>query len=116
MSSNNEGVRAAARAARLKVFQPVEIDYGAGPVRAHLLDLSRSGALLHSAGVVDKGQSFWIVLGHGRHRARVAWRNDKRFGIEFIGKLSDAQIDDVLALQTSLATAAATLTEAARAA
>jgi hypothetical protein len=95
--------RRAARAPRLKVFQPVEVDSGSGPTRAHLLNVSHTGALVHCASAPDEGASIYIGLpGTSRH-ARVVWRDGKRFGAEFVGQLTAAQIEEVLAAQTSLA-------------
>lgn len=91
-----------ARAPRLKVFQPITVDCGSGAARAHLLNVSHTGALVHCVAAPDKGASVWVSLGGTTRQARVVWRDGKRFGAEFVGQLTVAQIEDVLAAQTSL--------------
>ena len=92
-----------ARAPRLKVFQPITVDYGSGAARAHLLNVSHTGALLHCVCAPDKGATVCVSLGGANCQARVVWRDGKRFGAEFVRQLTVAQIEDVLAAQTSLA-------------
>lgn len=94
--------KCAARAPRLKVFQPITVDCGSGATRAHLLNVSHSGAMVHCACAPDKGAAVWIGLGGARNQARVVWRDGKKFGAEFARQLTAAQIDEVLAAQTSL--------------
>ena len=96
------GQPAAARAVRLKVFQPIELETATGPVRAHLLNLSRTGALIHCADTPDQGAVVRVELGGTANVARVVWRDGKRFGVAFVGKLEPAQIEDTLVAQNDL--------------
>lgn len=92
----------AAREPRLKVFQPVPLETAGGTVRAHLLNLSRTGALIHCADAPDRGSVVRVMLGDTANPARVVWRDGKRFGVAFAGKLAPAQIEGALAVQNDL--------------
>jgi hypothetical protein len=94
------------REPRFKVFQPIPLGTAAGTVRAHLLNLSRTGALIHCADAPDRGSIVRVMLGETANPARVIWRDGKRFGVAFAGKLAPAQIDDALATQNDLVTRA----------
>jgi hypothetical protein len=83
-------------AARHKLFEPVLLRHGGLSVRAHMLDLSTSGALLHaekpplSGGrVTVEGERLFIG-------AIVVWTRAKRFGLRFDLPIADTIIAHVL--------------------
>ena len=81
---------------RLKLFEPTELEAGPAPTRAHLLDLSATGALVHSASPPAPGQSVKLALDGKPRQARVMWVDDRRFGVAFRVPLSDGQVTDIL--------------------
>lgn len=106
MNFQDDAASSCTREPRLKVFQPIQLETAAGTVRAHLLNLSRTGALIHCADAPEHGAIVRVTLGNTANRARVMWRDGKRFGVAFAGKLAPAQIDDALAAQDDLVTRA----------
>lgn len=92
-----------ARAPRLKVFQPARMVAGATERRVHLLDLSESGALVHSAEPAPApGAVVTLHLGVKHAPARVVWADGRRFGVRFAVALTRADLDAVLAEQREL--------------
>lgn len=85
-------------ATRHKLFEPIILRLRDGGVRAHMLDLSTTGALLHStrpplAGAQVRVESETFVAA-----ARVIWVRAKRFGIRFETALSEISVDRALQL------------------
>lgn len=95
MADGNEQWRARPRR---KLFQPAELDTAAGRVRAHLLDLSETGALVNAAAPPAADSFATLICGALQRSARVTWVKGTRFGIRFVLPLTAAQVDDVLAL------------------
>lgn len=86
-----------ARAAvRHKLFEPVCLRSKSGPVRAHILDLSISGALVHADRPPTVGAQVTVECDTFVALARVMWVRAKRFGIQFDTALSGALIDRAL--------------------
>jgi len=81
---------------RRKVFQPVEIQSGGDVLRAHLLNLSASGALVHSHSAPAPGAPLRLTLDGSVRTARVVWRDGVRFGIAFALPLGEAEVERVL--------------------
>ena len=106
MKYQDSAASGCAREPRFKVFQPIPLGTAVGTVRAHLLNLSRTGALIHCADAPDRGSIVRVMLGDTANPARVMWRDGKRFGVAFAGKLAPAQIDEALAAQNELVTRA----------
>lgn len=104
MPNDQQDMRALRAKPRLKIFQPVELDAGAGPLRAHLLDLSTTGALVHANSAPTLGASVRLLIeGQPPRAARVMWCNGARFGIAFTTPLADAQVEAVLRSQRGAA-------------
>ena len=82
---------------RLKVFHTVEIRHAGGTVRGHLLDLSGGGALAYCAQPPTVGADILVMLGDRLHSGTVVWRDGRRFGIAFAFRMTDAEIDHVIA-------------------
>ncbi|ETI64475.1 pilus assembly protein PilZ [Sphingobium sp. C100] len=84
------------RAVRHKLFEPVMLRLDGAVVRAHLLDLSATGALAHCDRPLFTGDRVMIeaealgIVGH------VVWTRGKRFGIHFETPLADCVVDRVV--------------------
>tara|TARA_R110000868_G_scaffold256565_2_gene513354 strand:- start:144 stop:440 length:297 start_codon:yes stop_codon:yes gene_type:complete len=87
---------AAHRATRLKLFEPVLLRVQGLPVRAHLLDLSMTGALAHSDNPPQVGDHVVIEASALSVAGRVMWVRAKRFGIHFDFPLPQPTIDRVV--------------------
>ena len=87
---------ASRRATRLKLFEPVLLRVQGLPVRAHLLDLSMTGALAHSDNPPQVGDHVVIEASALSVAGRVMWVRAKRFGIHFDFPLPQPTIDRVV--------------------
>ncbi len=81
---------------RRKIFQPVDLHAAGRALRAHLLDLSASGALVHSTTAPAPGTPLRLTLDGSVRTARVVWREGVRFGIAFALPLGEAEVARVL--------------------
>lgn len=88
-----EMMDAAQRAARRKLFEPVQLRCGRVSVRAHLLDLSVTGALAHSDRPPAPGDHVLIEGASLGVAGRVMWVRDKRFGVHFDLPLTNVIVD-----------------------
>jgi hypothetical protein len=92
----NDDVRSLRGQPRRKIFQPVDMQAAGQAVRAHLLDLSASGALVHSTTPPAPGTPLRLTIGGAVRTARVVWRDGVRFGIAFALPLDAADVARVL--------------------
>jgi hypothetical protein len=83
-------------ARRHKLFEPVDMIVDGIPVRAHLLNISATGALVHSAAIPAAGASVQLMLDGSKHAAHVMWRAAPRFGVSFGSRLSDTALQTIL--------------------
>ena len=97
VSDHIDDVRSLRGHPRLKVFQPIEMHAGTVPLRAHLLDLSASGALVHSATAPAPGTPVRLTIGGLMRSARVVWQDGVRFGIAFVVPLREVEVERMLA-------------------
>ena len=81
---------------RRKIFLPVDILAAGGALRAHLLNLSASGALVHSVAAPAVGTPVRLTLGGSMRAARVVWQEGVRFGITFALPLHETDVARVL--------------------
>ncbi len=80
--------KSAQRAVRYKVFEPAELSIGADRTRAHMLNVSESGALVHAAEIkAKKGNSVGLKIGGDWFPARIMWIALPRLGLAFDGRL-----------------------------
>ncbi len=93
-----QSVRASDRAQRYKLFKPIELSCAGQAIRAHLLDLSSTGALAHAETPPPVGARVRVSAGFPLGTAKVIWANGKRFGIAFNLRLDAAQIDRAIAV------------------
>jgi hypothetical protein len=74
---------------RYKLFEPVSMRVDGLPVRGHLLDLSRSGALAHADTGVLPGARVELNGMGILTPARIMWVSGRRFGLRFDTWLSN---------------------------
>lgn len=79
-------------AARHKMFEPVVLHLRGMPLRAHILDLSTTGALAHCDRPPSTGDRVMIETKGIMVVAHVVWVRAKRFGVHFDIALSDAMV------------------------
>lgn len=85
------------RAPRHKVFEPVLLAAAGVTARAHLLNVSLTGALLHVAPPVMRGDRLTVALRGIWVPAQVVRVAGPRAGIAFERPLDAAQVDALLA-------------------
>jgi hypothetical protein len=83
-------------AARHKMFEPVVLRLRGTPLRAHILDLSTTGALAHCDHPPQSGDRVWIEAEGVTAIAHVVWVRAKRFGLHFDVPLSYAMVQQVV--------------------
>jgi len=81
---------------RHKTFEPTTLRSNAGEARAHVINLSATGALVHMVDPPKRGSVVSIDLGRVFADAEVVWTSGSRFGIAFRSRLADAMIDILL--------------------
>lgn len=84
-------------ATRHKVFLPAELSSPAGRTRAHLLNLSATGALLHADAPPANGATVQLHCGTAAWSVRVVWAAEKRFGVVHVTRLTTAAVDALVA-------------------
>lgn len=83
-------------AARRKTFEPVALSFGGIEARAHLLDLSCSGALAHCEKPPAAGSYVSVRAPGFLSSGRVMWAKGKRFGIQFSQPLDQLDVDALI--------------------
>jgi hypothetical protein len=83
-------------APRHKIFVPTEILFGNGEIRAHLINVSLSGALAHAAPPPPSGETVRIGICGTMVSARVRWTDGPRFGLAFAQPLSPTLLQRLL--------------------
>jgi len=83
---------------RSKVFLPIAVETVVGPHRAHLLDISQSGARMHVDAAIACGEALMLHWGAIDIACQVCWRRELFCGVRFDEQLSG---DNVNALVTA---------------
>ncbi|WP_236617665.1 PilZ domain-containing protein [Sphingobium ummariense] len=83
-------------ATRHKLFEPIVMRMRGTPQRAHLLDLSVGGALVHCEAPPLAGAWLMIETTEFVSGARVVWVRAKRFGIQFDAPIADAIVQRMI--------------------
>ena len=83
-------------APRHKTFEPITLVAADRELRAHVLNVSATGALIHAPGGPAKGERCTVALAGREIAAEVMWVNGARFGIAFRGTLSPDELARVL--------------------
>lgn len=97
MTDERQDVRRLRARPRLRLFQPNELRRPDGSAaRVHLLDLSGTGALIHSATPPAPGSTVQLSLGGAWRAGEVVWADERRFGLHFRTPLSDAEVAGVV--------------------
>lgn len=91
---------------RFKLFQLAGMTVSGERKRVHVLNLSAGGALLYSPEPPVPGTPMRLECGDAARFARVAWARGRRFGVTFALPLANAQVDQVIADQQELVSAA----------
>lgn len=92
MNRRSEAIRERRIGLRHKVFQPTTLVAGITAVRAHLLNLSRHGALVHADAPPARGVAVRLECAGRMRLARVMWVQGARFGVAFALALSGEQV------------------------
>lgn len=87
---------ASRRYPRSKIFKQAALSLGGVTFRAHALNVSAGGALMHCADLPVTGDLLRVVIDGAVRNARVAWRGDKRFGVQFTSPLGDEELAELL--------------------
>ncbi len=82
--------------ARHKLFEPVALRIDGVPLRGHLLDLSRSGALAHADANVLPGARVEMEGIGILTPASIVWVRDRRFGLRFDRWLSESLVEMIV--------------------
>ncbi len=90
------GAAGRTRAPRYKAFQPCVIEIDGSERRAHVLNISMSGALIHVGSPVPPGTHLTLRCGLLSTAGIVAWEQNLRAGIAFEGAIPDARLQGVL--------------------
>jgi hypothetical protein len=94
---NANDVQHARVQARQKLFQPTTIRSPGGETRAHLLDLSGTGALVHATTPPMIAARVQIGCAGEMRAGRVVWVRGNRFGIVFTVPLTPAEVAKAVA-------------------
>jgi hypothetical protein len=81
---------------RFKLFQPTEMIVSGQASRVHILNISISGALVHSAQPVALASLVELQCGSHLRAARVAWVNGLRAGVAFSIPFNDDNIRQII--------------------
>jgi hypothetical protein len=84
------------RSARHKIFEPTQLHLAEGEVRAHLINVSLSGALVHAATAPRRGETVRVELCGTPVAAQVRWVDGPRFGLAFVQPLDPAMLRQLL--------------------
>ncbi len=87
------------RSRRFKIFEPIRIRTRAGEQRAHLIDVSQTGALVHAMPAPECGDPVVLWINAYTMSAKVMWVAGPRFGISFSTHLDDRVLADFLTSQ-----------------
>lgn len=81
---------------RRSVLLPAIVHADGGEIRAILLDISRSGAMLAAVEGACAGTAIKLVVDEGLMAGRIIWSEGYRFGVNFDRKLSLACFDAIV--------------------
>jgi hypothetical protein len=85
-------------APRTKTFQPAVVRQGSREHRAHILDVSTSGAELHLPSDVAVGSLLTLACDQVVATARVVWTTGQRCGVHFSRALSVQELQVIAQL------------------
>lgn len=82
--------------ARHKIFELIVAIIDGHETRAHLLNISTTGALVHSTQPPKTGSVIQLVMNGRDYTARVVWSNSTRYGIAFGSPLAAPIVEAIL--------------------
>lgn len=82
---------------RLKIFLPVTLRWAGVQERAHLLDISPTGARMHAAIAPASREAIEIEWEGVTFPGQCVWSRGNRFGITFSNPITKTQIETLLA-------------------
>lgn len=94
--SQSDGAAQRRRTARHKLFEPIALSVRGQAIRAHLLDLSSTGALAHSETPPPLNAFVTINASGVTAMGRVMWISSKRFGVQFSEPLSETMMNALI--------------------
>ncbi|MFN7027920.1 MAG: PilZ domain-containing protein [Sphingopyxis sp.] len=83
---------------RYKTFAPAMVRTSSGPMRVHILDVSRAGVRLHGAIAPGIGDIIHVAFDDDHVAARVRWTKGGMFGAEFCPPLYPSAVTRILSL------------------
>jgi hypothetical protein len=86
---------------RLKVFRLGLADAGGAPFKVHLLDVSASGARLHTGTAPDRGIHVTLTCSSVSASGTVRWVDASRFGVRFDKPLVPSELATILGKGTA---------------
>jgi hypothetical protein len=92
VAAEREGAHPGRRDARVKLFHPAELIVGDTTTRAHLLDVSQGGALVHTIAPPEVGAAVKLHFADLHRRSRVIWVDGLRFGVTFDRQITAEQL------------------------
>lgn len=84
---------------RLKMFQLAGLRVDGTICRAHILDISRSGARVHCMADLARGQRVTLMIEHVQLPGTVLWEDSHRVGLRFHAPLLEEQLRRIAALR-----------------
>lgn len=81
---------------RHKLFEPVTMTIDDNPARAHILNISATGALVHSLTPPSTDAKINLELDGRQHCVSMVWSDGNRFGVRFRTPITGALIRTVL--------------------
>lgn len=72
---------------------------GSEMYRAHALNISCGGALLHCTAVSQMCGFIHLVIDGSERTARIAWTHRERLGIQFMIPLTEVQVDAIVSTE-----------------
>lgn len=86
---------------RHRLFEPATVFDAKGEKRAHVLDLSATGLLLHSSKPLSPGTNIALTFAKQPVVGRVMWADHRYCGIAFLEPLTEERVREIVANATS---------------
>jgi hypothetical protein len=84
-------------ASRFKTFLPCAVEQGGAVVRAHVLNLSATGAMIAIPTAISSRQSISLQFQSVSYKAVVVWARDDRAGLRFSLPLPHSTLQKLIA-------------------
>jgi hypothetical protein len=84
-------------ASRYKTFMPCALEQEGGVLRAHVLNLSATGAMIATPQAIGLKQPISLQFQSGTYKAVVVWARDDRAGLRFSLPLPHSTLQKLIA-------------------